>query len=147
MRPCAIAATSVSQKGLAEEGKARRALARRLLEFRIPASRTHPCGGWACAPDLCLGGDAQALGQLVPLGSTHRCASTCGLSTWSSATALRGCLISGRVSRLDAFSAYLLRTQLPGGASGDATGAPLVRPARSSRTKASPPQASDARNR
>ena len=92
-------------------------------------------------------GDAQALGQLVPLGSAHRCASTCGLSTWSSTTALRGRLISGRVSRLDAFSAYLLRTQLPGGASGDATGAPLVRPARSSRTKASSPQASDARNR
>ena len=31
---------------------------------------------------------AQAFGQLVPLGSTSRNASTCGLSTWSSATAL-----------------------------------------------------------
>ena len=92
-------------------------------------------------------GHAQALGQLVPLGSAHRCASTCGLSTRSSTAALRGRLISGRVSRLDAFSAYPFRTRLPGGASGDATGAPLVRPARSSRTKASPPQASHARNR
>ena len=90
---------------------------------------------------------AQAFGQLVPLGSTHRCASTCGLSTSSSATALRGGLISGRVSRLDAFSAYLNRTRLPGGAAGAATGAPLVRPTRSSRTKVSPPQASNARNR
>ena len=90
---------------------------------------------------------AEAFGQLVPLGSTCRHAPTCGLSTWSSTTALKGGLISGRVSRLDAFSAYLLRTRLPGRAPGGATGTPLVRPTRSSRTKVSPPQASDARNR
>ena len=30
----------------------------------------------------------EAIGRLVPLGYAHRCASTCGLSTWSSPTAL-----------------------------------------------------------
>ena len=90
---------------------------------------------------------AEALGPLVPLGSTCRHAPTCGLSTSSSATALKGGLISGRASRLDAFSAYPLRTRLPGRAPGGATGTPLVRPTRSSRTKVRSPQASDARNR
>ena len=90
---------------------------------------------------------AEAFGQLVPLGSTCRHAHTCGLSTSSSPTALKGGLISGRVSRLDAFSAYPVRTRLPGRAPGGATGSPLVRPTRSSRTKVSSPQASDARNR
>ena len=33
-------------------------------------------------------GNAQAYGQLVPLGCMHRCTSTYGLSTWSSPTAL-----------------------------------------------------------
>ena len=90
---------------------------------------------------------AEALGPLVPLGSTCRHAHTCGLSTSSSPTALKGGLISGRASRLDAFSAYPLRTRLPGRAPGGATGTPLVRPSRSSRTKDRAPQASDARNR
>ena len=58
-----------------------------------------------------------------------------------------GSLISGRASRLDAFSAYPNRTWLPGGAPGGTTRAPAVRPARSSRTSAGPPQASRARNR
>ena len=35
-----------------------------------------------------LGGQAEAFGPLVPLGSTSRDARTCGLSTSSSATAL-----------------------------------------------------------
>ena len=90
---------------------------------------------------------AEAFGQLVPLGSTCRHAHTCGLSTWSSTTALQGGLISGPASRLDAFSAYPIRTRLPGRAPGGATGSPLVRPSRSSRTKDRAPQASNARNR
>ena len=90
---------------------------------------------------------AEALGPLVPLGSTCRHAHTCGLSTWSSTTALKGGLISGPASRLDAFSAYPIRTRLPGRAPGGATGSPLVRPSRSSRTKDRAPQASNARNR
>ena len=98
-------------------------------------------------PPLVGGTRAEALGPLVPLGSTCRHAHTCGLSTSSSTTALQGGLISGRVSRLDAFSAYPVRTRLPGRAPGGATGSPSVRPTRSSRTKVRTPQASDARNR
>ena len=67
---------------------------------------------------------AEALGPLVPLGSTSRNAPTCGLSTRSSPAALQGGLISGPASRLDAFSAYPLRTRLPGSAPGGATGSP-----------------------
>ena len=46
------------------------------------------------------------------------------------------------VSRLDAFSGYPFRTWLPGGAAGATTGAPEVRPSRSSRTRDSSSQAS-----
>ena len=48
--------------------------------------------------------------RLVPVSSTHHCASTPGLSTWSSSTALKGELVSRWVSRLDAFSGYPVRT-------------------------------------
>ena len=53
-----------------------------------------------------------------------------------------GYLILWRVSRLDAFSVYLFRTSLPSYATGVTTGAPLVRPPRSSRTRGSPIQIS-----
>ena len=56
-----------------------------------------------------------------------------------------GRLILRGASRLDAFSAYPFRTWLPGRAIGMTTGAPVVRPARSSRTEASPSQTSCAR--
>ena len=54
-------------------------------------------------------------GSLVPVSLTHRCASTPGLSTWSSTRSLQrdyslGDLISWRVSRLDAFSVSPFRT-------------------------------------
>ena len=58
-----------------------------------------------------------------------------------------GDLILGGVSRLDAFSVYLVRTWLPSYALGRTTGAPEVRPSRSSRTKDSSLQISYARNR
>ena len=58
-----------------------------------------------------------------------------------------GELILGGVSRLDAFSVYLVRTWLPSYALGSTTGAPEVRPSRSSRTKDSSLQFSFARNR
>ena len=74
--------------------------------------------------DICIVRPGKPSGPLVPLGSTSRNAPTCGLSTWSSTTALKGGLISGRASRLDAFSAYPLRTRLPGSAPGGATGSP-----------------------
>jgi len=47
---------------------------------------------------------------LVPVSYTHCCASTPGLSTWSSSTALKGELVLRWVSRLDAFSGYPVHT-------------------------------------
>ena len=58
-----------------------------------------------------------------------------------------GNLISEGASRLDAFSVYPVRTWLPCYALGRTTGAPAVRPSRSSRTKDSSPQISYARDR
>ena len=89
-------------------------------------ARTPPTRGPQGTPPPAgnAGGAPKPFGPLVPLGSTHRCARTCGLSTSSSPTALQGGLISGRASRLDAFSAYPFRTRLPGRAPGGATGSP-----------------------
>ena len=56
-----------------------------------------------------------------------------------------GTLVLGRDSRLDAFSGSPVRTWLPSGAGYPTTGTPAVRPARSSRTRASPPQYPNAR--
>ena len=94
---------------------------------KVPAGR--PGRGTAraappAAPATGGGARRKRSGPLVPLGSTRRRAHTCGLSTWSSPTALEGGLISGTASRLDAFSAYPLRTRLPGRAPGGATGSP-----------------------
>src|SRR5215475_1183527 len=90
-------------------------------------------------------------GLLVTVSSTYYYAYTPVLSTWSSSTALQsfrlGDLISGQVSRLYAFSAYPNRTSLPSGATGVTTGSQEVRSARSSRTKAKPPQISYAHHR
>ena len=58
-----------------------------------------------------------------------------------------GYLILKHVSRLDAFSVYRNRTRLPSYALGRTTGAPEVRPTRSSRTKVSPSQISNAHDR
>ncbi len=59
----------------------------------------------------------------------------------------RGDLVLRRVSRLDAFSGYPGRTWLPGGAAGATTGAPEVRPPRSSRTGGSASQVSNTHGR
>ena len=48
--------------------------------------------------------------RLVPVSSARYRAYTSGLSTWWSSTALQGDLVLGWVSRLDAFSAYPVRT-------------------------------------
>ena len=48
--------------------------------------------------------------RLVPVSFTGRPASTSGLSTWWSSTALQGELVSRWVSSLDAFSSYPVRT-------------------------------------
>ena len=58
-----------------------------------------------------------------------------------------GYLILRGASRLDAFSVYPFRTWLPGYAIDMTTGAPAVRPSRSSRTKDSSSQISYARAR
>ena len=58
-----------------------------------------------------------------------------------------GNLILRGASRLDAFSVYPVRTQLPSHAVGTTTGAPVVRPSRSSRTKDSSFQISCAHDR
>ena len=58
-----------------------------------------------------------------------------------------GGLILEGASRLDAFSAYPVRTWLPSCATGVTTGAPSVRPPRSSRTRGSSPQTSCAHDR
>ena len=60
---------------------------------------------------------------------------------------MMGYLILRRVSRLDAFSVYHFRTRLPGYALGRTTDAPEVRPTRSSRTKVSSSQISNAHDR
>lgn len=54
-------------------------------------------------------------------------------------------LVLEKVSRLDAFSGYPVRTWLSSGAPGGTTGRPEVRPSRSSRTRDRFPQVSDAR--
>ena len=56
-----------------------------------------------------------------------------------------GRLVLGWDSRLDAFSGSPVRTWLPSGAGCPTTGPPAVRPARSSRTRASFPQSPTAR--
>ncbi len=48
--------------------------------------------------------------RLVPVSFTGYPASTPGLSTWWSSTALKGKLVSRGASRLDAFSGYLVHT-------------------------------------
>jgi len=48
--------------------------------------------------------------RLGPVSFTHCCASTPGLSTWWSTTALRRDLVLREASRLDAFSGYPVRT-------------------------------------
>ena len=58
-----------------------------------------------------------------------------------------GYLIFGSASRLDAFSVYPFRMRLSSRATGVTTGAPSVRPPRSSRTRGSSPQTSCAHDR
>ena len=60
---------------------------------------------------------------------------------------MMGYLILRCTSRLDAFSVYYIRTRLPGYAPGGTTDAPEVRPTRSSRTKVSSSQISNAHDR
>ena len=58
----------------------------------------------------CLMRAIKSIELLVPVSYTPCSASTPGLSTWWSSTALKGELVSRWVSRLDAFSSYPFRT-------------------------------------
>ena len=90
-------------------------------------------------------------GLLVTVSFIDYSTSTPVLSTWSSTTALvtfrLGKLISGKVSRLYAFSVYPDQTSLPSSATGVTTGSQEVCSSRSSRTKDNPPQFSCAHHR
>ena len=96
---------------------------------------------------------SHSFGQAFDLLVTVRCVCyhtyTPALSTSSSSRGLigflQGYLILRGASRLDAFSVYPFQTWLPCYAIGMTTGEPAVRPARSSRTKASSFQISYAR--
>ena len=83
---------------------------------RAVARRGSGCEALVLAPAPSLG-DGHGLmraikpdERLVPVSCTHCCASTPGLSTWWSSTALQGELVSRWVSSLDAFSSYPVRT-------------------------------------
>ena len=68
---------------------------------------------WPCFQawnEGCLSVSSVTIERLGPVSSTHCCAYTPGLSTWSSSTALKRNLVLRLVSRLDAFSGYLFRT-------------------------------------
>ena len=57
-----------------------------------------------------MDGTFKSIEQLVPVSYTSYNASTPGLSTWWSSTALKGILVLKGASRLDAFSGYLFHT-------------------------------------
>jgi len=95
---------------------------------------------------------AKPHGRLVPVSFTPRSASTPGLSTLSSPTALQGACAPGKPNLEVGFALICLqrlsyRTPLPGGAPGGTTGAQEVRPTRSSRTKVGASQVSCAHTR
>ena len=77
--------TGETRRAASEEDGARvpcrRRGGRRLCRPARP--RAASCGGDGTGP-------GRSLGRLGPLGCAHRCASTCGLSTWWSSTALMG---------------------------------------------------------
>ena len=71
------------------------------------------CAALGCVLGLCGGcadGGSRSIGRLGPVSCTRYRASTSGLSTWWSTTALEGDLVLRGVSRLDAFSGYPVRT-------------------------------------
>ena len=78
---------------------------------------------------------------------THSTYQRCDLQRAFRGIFSQGNLISWQVSRLDAFSGYLFHTQLPGCTTGVITGTPEVCPFRSSRTRNSPIQISNAHGR
>ena len=70
-------------------------------------SLNYPYLARSCGCTWCFSSSIERLG---PVSFTHCCASTPGLSTWSSSTALKGDLVLRGASRLDAFSGYPVRS-------------------------------------
>src|SRR5581483_10271038 len=86
------------------------------IGFRLPAIATKPAKGRKKQPTgrtMVRTRTMRAIKPielLVPVSFTRCRASTPGLSTWWSTTALKGEIVSRWVSRLDAFSGYPVRT-------------------------------------
>jgi hypothetical protein len=109
---------SVRGRGLClHDRKLSLAISRQSFAWRMTKGRRH--AGWRFLP-LCATGSAsfrscerrriEPIERLGPVSFTHCCASTPGLSTWWSTTALRRDLVLREASRLDAFSGYPVRT-------------------------------------
>ena len=95
------------------------------ISFRFNSLSSH-C--WDQALDLLVSVSLRITALTPPTYQPHR--------LWGVLlTYVMGYLILRRVSRLDAFSVYLIRTSLPCRAAGATTGAQLVRSSRSSRTR------------
>jgi hypothetical protein len=93
------------------------------------------------------GRGGQAARLLGPVRCDAHASCTPGPSTWSYSRSLpgrmaRGNLVSKRVSRLDAFSAYPFPAWLPSDALSRTTGTPEAGPPQSSRTRGEPSQVS-----
>ena len=88
-----------------------------------------------------------SIGQLNTLLCLHLRPIKLVVYKWPYSFKTMGYLILRCTSRLDAFSVYYIRTRLPGYALGRTTDAPEVRPTRSSRTKVSSSQISNAHDR
>ena len=88
-----------------------------------------------------------SIGQLNTLLCLHLRPIKLVVCKWPYSIKWMGYLILKHVSRLDAFSVYHSRTRLLSYAPGGTTDAPEVRPTRSSRTKVSPSQISNAHDR
>ena len=90
-----------------QEPGRRTALSRRSFFVLVPGSWLLVCvGGWGSGWESC----SSAIERLGPVSCTRCRASTSGLSTCWSGTALGRDLVLRGVSRLDAFSGYLVRT-------------------------------------
>ncbi len=88
----------------------RQSFASRMTKGRPRTSRFLPlCATGSASPRL-REQRKEPIERLGPVSCTHCCASTPGLSTWWSTTALRRDLVLREASRLDAFSGYPVRT-------------------------------------
>ena len=107
-----------------------------LLIFRILTTFVFPKPFWSSPRPI-------SISQLHVLPHFHLCPIYLVVFKGSYYLRMRYLILRG-ASRLDAFSVYPVRTWLPGREPSGSTGAPAVRPSRSSRTKDSSSQISSA---